>query len=387
MLVLFSVGCSGVDDSPMPAADMGMLTDRAISETTDADTGEDMAQTAPSASVGFRESMLTYAPLGSPRTLPLYFWYPSSDAEGPAVRYNGFLMTDGAYKDTSVSELSDMPVLLFSHGSRGMGAASIPYMAEYFARSGWLVVSWEHPGDTTTDGSDADLTFLHRPLDVSAVIDHLFDENATHPFVRQLSDHIVLSGWSRGGYTALAVGGARYDLTKNDENCAGDEPTDFCFAYRNHRDRFAQGFADPRVDGLILLTPGDYRRFQDGISTVDIPTLMWTASDDLNTPNEQDGDPIWSALSGDNKFRFEVEGAGHFTFSSLCPIAGPLGINNGCDDDAFSIENAHELVNEYSLQFTNGWILGDDDARLNVRTLTPQAIGYDEVTFETKASQ
>ena len=384
--LLLCLACN--DETEVEAGDSDAATsDEMGSAQADAALPLDMDLTPVIVGVGFQESTLTYRSLGTDRTLPLSFWYPSTANTGASVRYNGFLSTDNAFKDVPLSDVTDMPVMLFSHGSRSMGAASVPFMAEHFAKAGWLVVSWEHVGDTTPDGTGADLTFIHRPLDTIAVLDFLYDPSATHPFADRISETVLMSGWSRGGYTALANGGASYDLAFNDENCAGDDPIDFCFAYRNYRDQFEQGFKDDRIKGLILLASGDYNRFGGGVSNVLLPTIMWTATVDLNNPNEVDGDPIWAALSGDNKFRFNIDGAGHWTFTSLCPISGPLGINNGCDEDAFDIPTAHNLLNEYNLLFANAMLRDDERALTTLLALTAESIGNEQVTFEKKVAE
>lgn len=337
--------------------------------------------------VGFRESELSYSALGELRTLPLFFWYPSSDEQGDSVRYSGFLPTEEAFKDAALSDVEALPVLLFSHGRRSMGAASVPYMAEHFAKQGWLVVGWEHVGDTTIDGSGENMTYIHRPLDTKAVLDYLFSDTANHPFVGRLSETVVLSGWSRGGFAALALGGATIDTVQNDLSCTEAVSSDFCFAYQNYREHFERGFADERVKALILLASGEYSRFTEGIGNVRVPTIMWTATVDLNNPNEVDGDPIWGALNGENKFRVNIDGAGHFTFSALCPIAGPLGINNGCDDDAFDIPTAHRLINEYNTLFLEAMLFGDAQAQTQLENLSDDALGYEGVHFESKVSE
>ena len=44
------------------------------------------------------------------------------------------------------------------------------------------------------------------------------------------------------------------------------------------------------------------------------------------------------------------------------------------------------MINEYSMQFVNGWILDDANARRDLLNLTNQGIGYDDVFFETKVT-
>ena len=104
-------------------------------------------------SVGFRElnSLMTQWTV---HVRFQYFLVPViRTLRGAPVRYHGFLASDNAYKDTTVWTEEPLPVLLFSHGMRGFGAATAPFLAEHFARQGWLVIAWDHVGDTTLDAS------------------------------------------------------------------------------------------------------------------------------------------------------------------------------------------------------------------------------------------
>ena len=337
-------------------------------------------------SVGFKTSELTYMAPDGARTLPVYFWYPSTETDGIRPRYNGFLLSKGAFENTSIIDEERLPVLLFSHGKRGLGAATSIFMLEHFAMQGWLVVAWEHTGDTTFNADATDLTYLHRPLDISAVIDHLFDTDATHNFARHASNDILVSGHSRGGYGALAVGGALFDLQAAQSQCANENMSEYCQAFTRFPSQFETGFLDERVKGLLLLASGDFARFGVGVANVQVPVMQWTAGDDRNNPNAVDGDPIWSNLSAPS-VRFNIENGGHFTFTSICQIVGPLGEDNGCDEDDYPLETAHELVNQYALMFAQGFILGDDTQRENLSALTSSDLDDPNVTLTVKVAQ
>ena len=259
-------------------------------------------------------------------------------------------------------------------------------MLEHFAMQGWLVVAWEHTGDTTFNADATDLTYLHRPLDISAVIDHLFDTDATHNFARHASNDILVSGHSRGAmaHLQLAVHSLIYKQRKP------NVPTRTCPSIVRHSpafpSQFETGFLDERVKGLLLLASGDFARFGVGVANVQVPVMQWTAGDDRNNPNAVDGDPIWSNLSAPS-VRFNIENGGHFTFTSICQIVGPLGEDNGCDEDDYPLETAHELVNQYALMFAQGFILGDDTQRENLSALTSSDLDDPNVTLTVKVAQ
>ncbi len=384
------VGCEGGETRQGQTVNDARLSEDAT-QVSDVGTGsmnaaDQGAHTSAINSVGYRTTDLTYTPPDGTRTLPVYFWYPSSATEGTAARYNGFLASEAAFQDVPPIEGTVFPVLLFSHGKRGMGAATSAFMLEHFARNGWFVVAWEHTGDTTFNADDIGLTYLHRPLDIHAVLDFIFDPNAQHGFAGKLEDRVLLSGHSRGGYGSLAVAGAQYDIESADANCLPDNTSEYCQAYRAFPDQFEAGFLDDRVHGLILLASGDYARFNDGVNAVSIPVLQWTADGDRNNSNEDDGDPIWNALAGES-FRFNIANGGHFTFTSICSIVGPLGVDNGCDSDNYPLPEAHALINRYALQFGNAFMRDVQADEVALSNLTTEAVADPNVSFSQKAPE
>jgi predicted dienelactone hydrolase len=389
-LVYAIAGCDTKEyHSPPPLNDAGFISDAMQSQQVDAVFPGTLDQTVAAPvinSVGFKTMELTYTPTTTERTLPLYFWYPSETTQGVPARYNGFLASEVALQDVPPIENTSFPVLLFSHGKRGMGAATSAFMIEHFARNGWFVVSWEHSGDTTFNADDIDLTYLHRPLDITAVLDFVFAPDATHGFAGRLDETVLLSGHSRGGYGALAVAGAQFDLESAQSTCTETSTSEYCRAYNAHPGRFETGFLDTRVNGLILLASGDYARFNEGVRNVNIPVLQWTAGGDRNNSNQNDGDPIWNALSG-NAIRFNIANGGHFTFTSICSIVGPLGVDNGCDADNYPLEQAHSLINQYSLQFGNAFIRNVVSERTTLLDLSTETLNEPNVTLSTKVQE
>ena len=371
------------DETGQAASFDSSVTDIGFSEFDSTTNPNDLTVAQPTIrNVGYSRSELLYQAPDGERELPLHFWYPTTDEDGNTVRYDGFLASEGAFKDATPHKDLPVPVMLFSHGMRGFAAATAPFLAEHFAKNGWLVVSWSHTGDTTGNASDRERTYLHRPLDVSAVLDFLYADEAAHLYAGSLSETVLLTGHSRGGYTCFSAAGATFPLNEHDQLCAMESDDGFCSAFNAHRDLFAQGFLDERVNGLIVMASGEYNRFQDGLSNVQVPTLLWTADRDLNNPNEVDGDPIWNALLGPNMFRFDLVNAGHFTFTSLCGFIGPLGENNGCDPNNFPVDEAHTLVNDFSLLFARAFLTQDTSALDQFSNI--DASNLDTLTFSKK---
>lgn len=220
------------------------------------------------------EDSVTYAGSAGERTLPLHGWGPS--------------------------DVADPPRAVFSHGHQGFGANSSFLMA-HLASHGWDVVAPDHVGNTTVDGPDRETEiYLQRPEDVSAVID-------------AVGGPVVLLGHSFGGYTALAVAGARYDEAAL---ACPDPTTPFCATMTPAwADRLRAGFADDRVTAVIAMAPGDYPLFGAGLAEVGPPVLLMGGSLDPG-----DRDAIWAALDGAEDVRVELAGAGHQAFTDFADV-------------------------------------------------------------------
>ncbi|PSN78603.1 hypothetical protein C8B47_16015 [filamentous cyanobacterium CCP4] len=147
---------------------------------------------------------------GLPRPVQLYL--PLTQPGGPGVPSQGF------------------PLVVISHGLGGT-RDSYTYLAEYLASGGIAVATLEHPGSNDqqlyallTGQSDAVVQteeFLRRPRDVSLTLNTLDRLNQSpSPLRRQLDlDRVGVVGQSFGGYTALALAGANFDLAGLAEVC------------------------------------------------------------------------------------------------------------------------------------------------------------------------
>ena len=71
------------------------------------------------------------------------------------------------------------------------------------------------------------------------------------------------------------------------------------------------------------------------------------------TSNEEDGDPIWEGLDGDNDVRIDVAHTAHFTFSNMCDYFSTIEdiANEGCGEEFLSPQEIHPVHNAYSLEF------------------------------------
>ncbi|MFP4299845.1 MAG: alpha/beta hydrolase [Spirulinaceae cyanobacterium] len=210
---------------------------------------------------------------------------------------------------TSTAINPEKPVIIFSHGLFSVNE-EMRYLAQHLASHGYLVAVPEHPG---SNGSYLEqffqpqnaLTalfdqvkilqpeeFLHRPQDLSFVLDYLETLNQTRNPLRGkiATDNILVLGYSLGGATALSLAGGTMQLDYLKEWCPQRETLASnlglwaqCQAAGLPQNQY--NLRDERVKGAIALSPVTSLLFGDtGLSSINIPTLIVAGSADKTTP-------------------------------------------------------------------------------------------------------
>ena len=145
-------------------------------------------------------------------------------------------------------------LIVISHGtvSTPIGFAT---QAQALARSGYLVASVEHAGDTWQDQSlraTAALYFNERPRQVSRVIDTLLADPQWRTRIASGTDGrplIGAIGHSAGGYTVLALAGGKPVLSQLRKHCEAQASLDPVLCNLSHAIGGATAPADPSKDG------------------------------------------------------------------------------------------------------------------------------------------
>lgn len=306
-------------------------------------------------SAGYRESSLDYPDPagGGDRSLRLAIWYPSADTEGEAPRYYDLFDGEGAFLDADPAP-GPFPLVVFSHGHQGF-AENSSFLMNHLARHGFVVAAPDHTDNTFLDGSDRSTAiYYQRPLDISAVLDHMFDLQADDPLSGRVEQGPVLAiGHSFGGYTAFALVGARYDLDTLAPACeSGSDTSAFCSTWSDEAEAlFSGGFRDERVVAALAMAPGDHDLFgASGVAEVGAPVLHMTGDLDGSTPT--DGEAYWSALQGGPDRRVQITGATHQAFTDFANVLDPA-------EGELEAERGFRVIDAYALAWA--WrALGDE---------------------------
>lgn len=336
-----------------------------------AETPEDPARFGPYA-VGV--TTLEVRSLLHPReTLHTMVWYPADvavDAE-PYVYLDdplvGSLSFTAVLDAAIVREDGPYQVIAFSHGNGGVNYQSV-FMTELLASHGYIVVSPDHPGNTLFDYNPTSLVtgWFTRPLDISAVLDEMERQNdASTSRFRDLLDMeggVGMTGHSFGGYTTLAVAGARVNLNPPAERCARARDPEACAVLKaaraTHRP-LNDGFldlSDPRVIAAVPLAPLGWEPFRaEGLAYLTVPLQLQGGLLDDTCPYETEVLPAYTYASGP-KSLLEIFDAGHMAWTDLCELQPDY---EECFAPFLPMDLAHDVINRYAHSHFQVYLSGD----------------------------
>lgn len=309
--------------------------------------------------VGYTSGLLTDASRRdwdnlAPRPLAWSAWYPTRttsngddrNGEAPAffdlenVSINGELLEGGQY-----------PVVLTSHGTGG-SPESMGWLARRLAERGNVVIGAHHHGNTAREvyRPEGFLCWWERALDISSLLSQLDSQRF---FANRLNlDRVSCLGFSLGGYTALALAGARgsmdnYVAWSLESGNASRGPREFpnvadlvpsrlenSEVFRASWARHTGSFLDRRIRSVIAIAPAPPVRAFDAatVRSIRIPVTLITGEADVEAPSSECADWLMRANPGFRRVSVG-EHVGHYTF-----LGFPAGAIT--DDDAFIFQDS-----------------------------------------------
>ena len=279
--------------------------------------------------------------------------------------------------------LRKFPLVLLSHGSGG-SALQMAWLGTALARAGYIAVAVDHPGNNLREPYTAEgfVLWWERATDLSEVLDGLLADAEIGPHIDQ--DRIGAAGFSIGGYTAMALGGAQTDVSIVYDLCregtdAGQKPNKgardadaaVCHTPEMHNmgnpqqmlqavrktsgeslARSGDSFQDQRVRAVFAIAPAMGMAFTDeSLRAMRLPVEMVVGKED----------PIAPARENDDWIRLNVRGARetilphgvmHYTFLDTCTPEGKSKLATYCSDNAGVDRDAvHAQVSEMAVKF------------------------------------
>ncbi|NJM97245.1 MAG: alpha/beta fold hydrolase [Phormidesmis sp. RL_2_1] len=245
------------------------------------------------------------------------------------------------------------PMVVLSHGF-GADRFFLDYIAKHLASHGLTVVSVEHPGSNVQALLDLSLDpdmaespsrllpateFLDRPRDITFVLDRLTQISQGSSFYKDLfnTEDVTIIGHSLGGYTGLALAGARLDLRSLQSFCQniqplGISPADWLQCAAVDLPEPMADLRDDRIQQVIAMNPLIGKLFGEaGLSQVTVPTLLLTGTQDSVTPTLDQQLRPFTQLAGP-KYLLAVIGGTHLS------VGDPNNVNPALSDLPFMSE-------------------------------------------------
>lgn len=216
-----------------------------------------------------------------------------------------------------------VPVIVISHGL-GTDSSNFRYLANKLATNGFVVVVPNHP-DSNTDSSQPK-EFINRPLDVKFVLDELEKlNNSDLGFKKRLDlEQVGVFGQSFGGYTALALAGAKINLQKIGKDCNQKTLKETwnmslllqCRVQELQVKKPVEKYNlhDERVKAVIAVNPITSSIFgKTGLGKIKTPVMLVTSSEDTVAPALYEQILPFSWINQSQKYLVQLESATHFS--------------------------------------------------------------------------
>jgi predicted dienelactone hydrolase len=189
---------------------------------------------------------------GDQKALEVTLWTPCAQPVQTPLPAGPFALR--AIPGCPVVGNSKLPLIVMSHG-RGGSALGHHDTAEALADTGFVVASFNHPGDNAFDLSRSDdiSTLYQRPNHVKRVIDFMLSPQS--PYAQRIDvSRIGLWGFSRGGYTGLVLANATPGFAQTQLPCP-DTKMKICQQLAQHNTDMHSLVRDPRIQAMVLVDP------------------------------------------------------------------------------------------------------------------------------------
>jgi predicted dienelactone hydrolase len=216
-----------------------------------------------------------------------------------------------------------VPLIAISHGIAS-NRHTFAYLAKHLASYGFAVAVIEHD-DISLAKFDRFLAgtepfpkannLVDQPLDISSVLDRL--ESEPHLDLKRVG----IVGQSFGGYSALALSGAKLIPEKSAAECQTEnyrhvllDLSSLAKCTFNQFHPSSLQLRDPRVKAVIAINPMAKIFGSAGMSEINTPTMIIAGSNDLIMPPVAEQIEPFTWLKEPEKYLVLVKPATHFSF-------------------------------------------------------------------------
>ncbi|WP_418006544.1 alpha/beta hydrolase family protein [Nostoc piscinale] len=270
--------------------------------------------------------------------------------------------------------LTPAPVIVISHGL-GTDSSNFQYLATHLASYGFAVVVPNHPGsdpkqlrsqlpEQATQLVTAD-EFQNRPLDIKYILNQLEKSDKSDArFKGKLNlQQVGVIGHSLGGYTALALAGAKINFTQLKQDCTTEALRQTwnmsllfqCRALELPNQSVNDNLQDNRVKAAIAINPITSSIFgKTGLSQIKTPVMIVASSNDTVAPALFEQILPFSWLTNSQKYLVTLIGGTHFsTIGDGNPASGQIALPTDVVGDVLQ---ARRYINAFSVPFFQTYI-------------------------------
>ncbi len=257
-----------------------------------------------------------------------------------------------------------VPVIVISHGL-GSDRQTFEYLAIHLASYGFAVAVPEHPGSNAqqiqalvnglANQVTAPTELADRPLDIKFMLDEL-----KRDFGNRLNlEQVGVLGQSLGGYTSLALVGAKINYEQLQKDCTPSNDSlnlSLLVQCRALEQPFTYELQDRRIKGAIAINPIGSSIFgQAQFSQIKTPLMLVAGSDDTVAPALAEQIQPFTWLTNANKYLALIKGGTHF--STLVDTTAAIPIPPSAIGP--HPEVAREYIKALSVAFFKTYIAND----------------------------
>lgn len=268
------------------------------------------------------------------------------------------------------------PLVVLSHGF-ALNPEWYRSLAEHLASHGFVVLAPEHTENDWQAGVVP--ASVVRPAEISQTID--FAENGVLARIIDI-EHVAVIGHSYGGYTSLAVAGARFDTRALEARCEGITEgfvaEYYCQTFLENTEQLAQhmgldaepaglwpSLADSRVDAIVSMAGDAYLFGEAGLASVNVPMMALGGTADESTPWDWGTGLTFDSVASEERVLIAFEGADHFITTNVCDdMPWTAGLPEDfrsiiCVDPGWDKGTALALINQLTAAFLSHTLRDD----------------------------
>ncbi len=269
------------------------------------------------------------------------------------------------------------PLIIISHGL-GSDRSSFAYLAQQLASYGFFVAVPEHPG-SNADQLQALISgranqvaepeeFINRPLDIKFLLDVLERRSKTDArFAGRIDmQRVGVIGQSFGGYTALALAGAKINFEQLAKDCAPNDTLNLSLLLQCRAlelTRSIPDLQDDRVKAIIAVNPiGGSLMGEKDFAAIQIPVMMVSGGADTVAPALMEQIRPFTWLQTPDKYLVLMARGTHFSTIDVPngdSQAVPLPPNIIGPDPSL----AHTYLQAISVAFFGTYVAGEPSYR------------------------